>query len=937
MASIHETHSGVAGVTPQGQPRTLHGTADDVSRETTAVPPGPGPVRSITRGEAESSHKRTDSKESRARKRQPNHQEARPRANRVLVLDAHGKPLMPCSPRRARQLIDAKRVAKRFYRPFTIQLKDRSVDDGTTATQPVEVRTTPGVRRTGIALVALLENEERTLYEEEIQHRSDISTRLQERKSHRGRRRGERWYRAPRFNNRRRAADRLPPSLKSVVSNQEHRIGRLSARSGAATVVLQDSKFDTQKVLNPGIHGKEYQQGPLYKSHLREYVAEQWKHQCAYCGKEDWKDHTRFELDHIVPRSRNGPTNIGNIVWACHPCNHAKSDSDLETFLEKNPDRSTACTDQRRPAAAARGRWEYGMDLPDAPQAAQHPGTKDQEDDRGGQRAPSERTRDHEEPRQRRGLLRKQPRGHRAATACSPQSCRTRAPQADQEPAREQVPDVETPATGRTAEDPVSRTRAAPKRRVRRGDRRPGAHTQRQEMGERQSASHSRGETRCHQRQAAVRQHEPKAPRATNCTPKRIPRIKLRHYPTPRRTPAVKIEEFRVPAQRYAYELEQGEPEAVDLCKLPASWAEALTAGTAEAIDSTTPWSRTSLRSLMRRKAEEGYAFDRTLARRQRTGRSRETTEDQESVTRWIHTATAEALRKRNLYGVGTLDESGTSYRLRRGVDGVLRIPLNYCQTLDARIFHPPVPAKYAPQSPLAGEDTDAGQAFGDGNITREEVLDVSSWNEGGFAALREVLEAYGWRLDLSLPNTERDGWNAGRWGLTRLAVVTRADDLAASAAAKRAAREVHFHIWCPGDKTGIAIPPREEYARQLPSLEAVREDAWGRLGGRLTSEELHFRCWNRYDDDGSFGFGEREVASHGAVEVMTAAVSDLDHFCVYVNGYYAYQLCGGPSRQRQQHVWSHFWELDLPPRRQAFAREDLRRLMVCQCYQPNG
>ena len=240
----------------------------------------------ITRGEAKSS-RRTDSKESRARKRQPSEQEPRPRANRVLVLDAHGKPLMPCTPRRARQLINARRVAKRFYRPFTIQLKDRSADDGNTASQPVELRTTPGVRRTGIALVALLENEERTLYQEEIQHRTDISTRLQKRKSHRGRRRGERWYRAPRFNN----------------------------------------------------------------------VAEQWKHRCAYCDRPDWQDRTRFELDHVVPRSRNGPTNIGNIVWSCHPCNQAKSDSDLETFLGENPDRSTAVRTREnlRPPLAAAG------------------------------------------------------------------------------------------------------------------------------------------------------------------------------------------------------------------------------------------------------------------------------------------------------------------------------------------------------------------------------------------------------------------------------------------------------------------------------------------------------------------------------------------------------------------------------------------------------
>ena len=44
MAPIQETHSGVAGVTPHGQPRTLHGAADDglrvTARTTPATPPG---------------------------------------------------------------------------------------------------------------------------------------------------------------------------------------------------------------------------------------------------------------------------------------------------------------------------------------------------------------------------------------------------------------------------------------------------------------------------------------------------------------------------------------------------------------------------------------------------------------------------------------------------------------------------------------------------------------------------------------------------------------------------------------------------------------------------------------------------------------------------------------------------------------------------------
>ena len=353
MAPTHETHSGVA----EGQLRTLHGTVDDGRRahasKPTAVPPDSCRVRSVTRGEAENSNRRTDSSESSTRKRQPQEQPPR-RANRVFVLGPDGKPLAPCTPRRARLLIDKKRVSKRFYNPFTIQLKDRANNDP--VKNDTEVRTTPGRRTTGVAVILDTGTEERTVYQEEIQHRTNISSRLKERRNHRRRRRSEKWYRAPRFNNRRRTNDQLPPSLESVVSNQEHRISRLAERSGAGTVVVQDSKFDTQKILDPGIQGTEYQQGPLYKTHLRAYIAEQCRHRCAYCGKGTWKTQSRFELDHIVPVSKGGPTNVRNLVWACRPCNQAKADTDLETFLKANPERSTESfhrTRKRTPLAAA--------------------------------------------------------------------------------------------------------------------------------------------------------------------------------------------------------------------------------------------------------------------------------------------------------------------------------------------------------------------------------------------------------------------------------------------------------------------------------------------------------------------------------------------------------------------------------------------------------
>ena len=251
-------------------------------------------------------------------------------------------------------LIDRKRVARRYYRPFTIQLKSRANDDP--VQNDTEVRTTPGRGTTGIAVVLKTPREDRIVYQEEVQHRADISLRLQERRSHRRRRRGEKWYRAPRFNNRQRDDDWLAPSLESIVSNEEHRIARLCERSGAGAAVVQDSKFDTQKVLNPTIKGREYQQGPLYLTHLRAYIRELWGHRCAYCGKAAWESRTRFEIDHVVPQSKGGPTNVGNLVWACRPCNQAKADKDIKAFLAENPERSTAVlrrAHRRKPLAAA--------------------------------------------------------------------------------------------------------------------------------------------------------------------------------------------------------------------------------------------------------------------------------------------------------------------------------------------------------------------------------------------------------------------------------------------------------------------------------------------------------------------------------------------------------------------------------------------------------
>src|SRR5919198_772571 len=67
----------------------------------------------------------------------------------VFVVDKRKKPLMPCSEKRARLLLERRRAVVHRRHPFTIRLKDRVGGE----VQPVRVKLDPGARATGVAVV----------------------------------------------------------------------------------------------------------------------------------------------------------------------------------------------------------------------------------------------------------------------------------------------------------------------------------------------------------------------------------------------------------------------------------------------------------------------------------------------------------------------------------------------------------------------------------------------------------------------------------------------------------------------------------------------------------------------------------------------------------------------------------------------------------------
>jgi len=245
---------------------------------------------------------------------------------KVLVLDRNRKPLMPCHPARARQLLRNGKAAifRRF--PFTIILKHHEGGD----VQDVRLKIDPGSKKTGIALVAEYKRCPRVVWASEIEHRGEqIKQALEKRRAvRRSRRNRKTRYRKARFLNRRRPEGWLPPSLESRIANIETWVKRLSRWSPVSALSLEVVRFDTQKLQNPEINGVKYQRGELFGYEIREYLLEKWGRKCAYCGKNN----VPLEVEHIVPKSRGGSNRISNLTLACRECNIKKGNKTAEEF-----------------------------------------------------------------------------------------------------------------------------------------------------------------------------------------------------------------------------------------------------------------------------------------------------------------------------------------------------------------------------------------------------------------------------------------------------------------------------------------------------------------------------------------------------------------------------------------------------------------------------
>ena len=197
--------------------------------------------------------------------------------------------------------------------PFTIQLDYET----TNFTQPVTLGVDAGSKHIGLSATT----ESKELYASDVELRTDIVDKLATRREQRRTRRNRLRHRKPRFNNRVSSKNKgwLAPSVENKVHTHMSVVNDVCKILPVTKIVVETAAFDIQKIKNPEIAGKDYQQGEMYGWNVREYVLTRDNHTCRYChGKSRDKV---LEVHHLESRKTGGNA-PSNLITLCHTCHY---------------------------------------------------------------------------------------------------------------------------------------------------------------------------------------------------------------------------------------------------------------------------------------------------------------------------------------------------------------------------------------------------------------------------------------------------------------------------------------------------------------------------------------------------------------------------------------------------------------------------------------
>ena len=241
---------------------------------------------------------------------------------KVYVLNRHGRPLMPCTPAKARHLLDAGKAKVKKRTPFTIQL----VYGSSGYTQEVILGVDAGSKTIGVS--ASTKKEE--LFAANVIPRNDVVDLLSTRREFRRARRNRKTrYRKPRFDNRVRSKHKgwLAPSVEVKIQEHITAIKTVCRILPVSKVVVETAEFDLQLLKaiadgKPVPQGEDYQKGEMYGHYnVRQYVLWRDGYTCQCCGAHaTQKKEVRLHVHHLESRRVGGdaPDNLVTLCTACH-------------------------------------------------------------------------------------------------------------------------------------------------------------------------------------------------------------------------------------------------------------------------------------------------------------------------------------------------------------------------------------------------------------------------------------------------------------------------------------------------------------------------------------------------------------------------------------------------------------------------------------------
>jgi hypothetical protein len=237
----------------------------------------------------------------------------------VYVISKEGKPLMPTKRHGKIRILLKNSQAKVVKRnPFTIKL----LYDTTNYTQPVTLGVDSGY--TYIGFSATTEKEE--LISGECTLLKGQSERLKEKSMYRKQRRSRLRYRAPRFDNRAIPKGWLAPSIQHKYESHLRFIAYLQSILPISKIIIEVANFDVQKIKNPKIEGKEYQEGEQKDFwNLREYILHRDNHKCQNPDCNNKSKDKILEVHHIGFWKKDRTNRPSNLITLCDKCHNPKN------------------------------------------------------------------------------------------------------------------------------------------------------------------------------------------------------------------------------------------------------------------------------------------------------------------------------------------------------------------------------------------------------------------------------------------------------------------------------------------------------------------------------------------------------------------------------------------------------------------------------------